>query len=52
MKVTDFIGRYRNASVRTKLPTNVLEGTVEEALASGDSTARKLLTSGDYAKGQ
>jgi hypothetical protein len=50
MSVADFVAQFRKASVLRELPGEFLAQTVEEALRSGDSTVRKLLISGEYAK--
>lgn len=50
MRVTDYIAKYRQASIRGKFPTDVLEMTIEEALLGGDSLVRKLLMDGRFSK--
>jgi hypothetical protein len=48
--VETFISKYRKSSVRSEIPGEYLNKTVEEALNSGNSTMRKLLTDGRYVK--
>jgi hypothetical protein len=48
-KVSTFIGKFRKGSIQQKLPSEVLDMTVEEALKHS-TTARKLLTDGRFAK--
>lgn len=48
--VESFISAYRKPSVRGKLPGEFLNLTVEEALKSGNTTVRKLLTDGRFVK--
>ena len=50
LSVADFVAQFRKASVLRELPGEFLDKTVEQALRSGDSTVRKLLISGEYAK--
>jgi len=50
MTVQDFIAQYRNASVLREFPGEFLDQTVEQALRAGDSTVRKLLTDGRFAR--
>jgi uncharacterized protein RhaS with RHS repeats len=50
LKVSDYIGKFRKASVRQAMPGEYLDQTVEQALRSGNETVRKLLMRGDYAK--
>jgi uncharacterized protein YjgD (DUF1641 family) len=47
--VSTFIGKFRKGSIQQKLPSEVLDMTVEEALKHS-TTARKLLTDGRFAK--
>ncbi|MBV9266670.1 MAG: RHS repeat-associated core domain-containing protein, partial [Acidobacteriaceae bacterium] len=49
-RVDDFIGKYRLARVRAEMPGQYLNMTVRDALASGDSTVRKLLLDSRFAK--
>jgi hypothetical protein len=44
----EFINNFRKASIKSEFPTELMNKTVGEAL--GDSTARKLLISLEYAK--
>lgn len=44
MNFETFVGRYRQGRIRRRLPDKILQGTVREALESGDQTVRKLLT--------
>ena len=48
--VESFISVYRKSSIRGKLPGEFLSLTVEEALKSGNTTVRKLLTDGRFIK--
>ncbi|MEP6695314.1 MAG: putative T7SS-secreted protein [Pseudonocardiales bacterium] len=48
MTVQDFIGKFRNAEVNRVFPGEYKGQTVEDALRSGDSTVRKLLTDGRW----
>jgi len=48
MTVQDFIGKFRNGEVNRKFPGEFKDQTVEEALKSGNSTVRKLLTDGRW----
>ena len=50
MSARAFIGQFRKASVLGEFPAEFLDQTVEQALTSGDSTVRKLLTDGRFAK--
>ena len=50
MSVQEFISEFRDASVLRKFPSEELDSTVEDALRGGDSTVRKLLTDGRFAK--
>jgi len=50
MPVQDFIAQYRNAGILQKIPGEYLGQTVEQALMSGDSTVRKLLTDGRWGR--
>jgi RHS repeat-associated protein len=50
MTVQEYIGKFRKGSVLRKFPTDMLGGTVEEALRTGDSTVRKLLTDRRFSK--
>jgi hypothetical protein len=50
LTVQEYVSRFRQASVRSQLPGEFLDQTVEQALRSGNSTVRKLLVSGEYAK--
>jgi RHS repeat-associated protein len=50
MKVTDFIGRFRKASIRQALGNEYMDKTVDEALSEGGSTVRKLLGDGRFVK--
>ena len=50
MKVVDYIGKFRKASIREEFPTEFLNKTVREALTKGNSTVRKLLIHKDYEK--
>ncbi len=50
LTVDDFIGKFRKGSVRNEIPGEFLGQTVEEALRSGNTTVRKLLTDGRFAK--
>ena len=48
--VESFITTYRKASIRSVFPEEYLGKTVEEALRSGNTTVRKLLTDGRFVK--
>lgn len=48
--VDQFCRMYRSGKIRRELPTDVLDKTVEEALRSGTSKMRKLLTDGRFSK--
>ena len=48
-KVSDFIGQFRQGSIQRKLPSEVLEMTVEQALKHS-TAVRKLLIDGRFAK--
>ena len=50
MTVNDYIGQFRNAKIRGQIPGEFLDQTVEDALRSGDSTVRKLLTDNRWSK--
>jgi len=50
MKVTDYISKYRKGSVRSEMPSQYLNMTVEQALLDKNSTVRKLLVDGRFAK--
>ena len=50
MDVQSFVSAFREAKVLRMLPGDVLNMTVEQALKSGNSTVRKLLTDGRWAK--
>jgi hypothetical protein len=47
--VRSFVGKFRQASINRRLPGEVLDLTVEEALQHS-STVRKLLTDGRFVK--
>lgn len=47
LTVQEFISQFRAAIVNRRIPGEFLDQTVEEALLSGNSTVRKLLTSLD-----
>jgi len=48
--VDRFISQFRQASVRSEMPSEFLGKTVGEALQSGDSTVRKLLIDSRFVK--
>ncbi len=48
--VESFISTYRKSSIRAEIPGQYLNQTVEEALRSGNTTLRKLLTDGRFVK--
>ena len=48
--VESFISTYRKSSIRSEIPGQFLNQTVEEALKSGNTTIRKLLTDGRFVK--
>lgn len=48
--VESFISTYRRSSIRSEIPGQFLNQTVEEALKSGNTTIRKLLTDGRFVK--
>lgn len=48
--VETFISGFRKPSIRAKLPGEFINMTVEEALKSGNTTVRKLLTDGRFVK--
>jgi len=50
MTVDDFISQFRQAGIRGRIPGEFLDQTVEQALRSGDSTVRKLLIDGRWAR--
>jgi hypothetical protein len=50
LTVDEFMAKFRQASIRKEFPGEFLDQTVEQALRSGNSTVRKLLISGEYAK--
>jgi hypothetical protein len=50
MSVQEFIAQFRSASVLREFPGEYLDQTVEQALKAGDSTVRKLLTDGRWAR--
>lgn len=50
MPVQDFVSEYRNAKILRELPGEYLGMTVEDALRSGNSTVRKLLTDGRWSR--
>ncbi len=47
--VSDFVGKYRRGSIKSRLPGEVMNMTVEKALQHS-STVRKLLTDNRFAK--
>ncbi len=49
MKVSDFVGQVRAGSIKGRLPSEVMEMTVEEALQHS-STVRKLLIDTRFVK--
>ena len=46
----EFIGAFRRGSIRSEFPSQYLKMSVREAIASGDTTVRKLLTDSRFAK--
>lgn len=48
--VDSFISQFRKPSIRSELPGEFLDQTVEEALRSSNTTVRKLLTDGRFVK--
>lgn len=50
MKVFDFIGEFRQGSIRREFPSEFMNMTVEDALKSGNSKVRKLLTDGRFVR--
>lgn len=50
MKTSDFIAKYRKASINSVFPSEYKSMTVEEALQKGGSSVRKLLTDARFAK--
>ena len=50
MSVQDFISKFREASVRGAMPGEFMQQSVESALRSGNTTVRKLLIDGRWAK--
>jgi RHS repeat-associated protein len=50
MPVENFIGLFRQASVRSEMPKEFMKKTVREALKDGSSTVRKLLIDKRFAK--
>jgi len=50
MTVDKFITKFRLDSFRGKMPSEVLNRTVRQALESGNTTARKLLIDARFAK--
>ena len=48
--VDEFISNFRKAGIRSRVPGEFLDKTVLEALQSGNSTIRKLLTNTEYFK--
>lgn len=50
MTVRDYISTFRKASVARELGDEYMNITVEQALKSGDTTVRKLLIDGRFAK--
>jgi RHS repeat-associated protein len=50
MTVDKFISTFRQAGVRGVFPSQYLRMSVPEAISSGDSTVRKLLTDARFAK--
>jgi hypothetical protein len=51
MAVRDYIAKYLKGSVNRQMPSEFLNMTLKQALKTGSSTVRKLLTNGDYLKG-
>jgi RHS repeat-associated protein len=49
-RVTDFISKFRRASIRERFPSEFDDETIEDALSSGNSTVRKLLTDGRFTR--
>ena len=50
MTVREFVSTFRKASVARELGDEFMNMTVEQALRSGDTTVRKLLIDGRFAK--
>ena len=50
MQVTDYISKYRKASIRSEFPSEYLNMTVDEALRCGGSKVSKLLVDGRFVK--
>ena len=50
MKVVDFIGVARKGGIKAVIPAELLEKSVGEALLTGGTTIRKLLTDGRFLK--
>ena len=50
MKVADFIGAARKGGIKGEFPAEYLNKTVGEALQSGGTTVRKLLTDSRWMK--
>jgi len=50
MNVETFIGKFRQGSVKGEVPGEYLKMSVKEAIASGNSTIRKLLVDGRWDK--
>jgi RHS repeat-associated protein len=48
--VESFISTYRRSSIRSEIPGEFLNKSVEEALKSGNTTIRKLLIDGRFTK--
>ena len=48
--VESFITQFRKSTIRSELPGEFLNGTVEEALRSGNTTVRKLLIDNRFVK--
>ena len=48
--VESFISRFRKASIRSKIPGQFFNMTLEDALNSGNRTVKKLLTDKRFAK--
>jgi len=48
--VESFIAAFRKASIKSELPGEFLNKTVEEALKAGNTTVRKLLTDNRFVK--
>lgn len=48
--VESFISTYRKSSIRSEVPGQFMNQTVGEALNSGNTTIRKLLTDGRFIK--